>query len=397
MQQYDIIINGGGINGLTLALAINRFSQPRQLRIAIIERSPRQHHQGTGFDARSIALSVGTCRKLAKITLANQTNLWQQFQPYIEPIFNIHVSDQGHAGLVEFSAEELHLSQLGAVIELTAVGEVLTKALQQAPNIDFYCPEQITSAEFSPQQVKVCLSNSMELTCLLLVGADGSYSKTAKMAGIETSIVRDYQQTAVIANILSSEPHQGRAFERFTSQGPLALLPLQKNLLSLVWCLKEAEQILSLDEHTFLQHLQQQFGWRLGRFKQTGQRYAYPLRLSQAKRHTATRLALVGNAMQSLHPIAGQGFNLGIRDLFALAKAIADCQDIGSPTMLQAYTQTRLNDQRRTITLTDSLVTIFANDFLPLQIARNLGLGLLANSKYLRQQFVKPMLGWVSA
>lgn len=392
-SQYDIIINGGGISGLTLALAINTFSQ-RQLNIAIIERSSRQQHQGFGFDSRSIALSAGTCSKLAKIKLAGGDNLWQQVQQIAEPILRIHVSDQGHFGLVEFKAEELGLTQLGSVVGLQEIGEILSTAITQAPNIDFYCPYQLEGVEFEREKVTICLDNGDKLTALLLVAADGGQSKLAELAGIQTSVLCDYQQTAIIANVISTQPHQGRAFERFTSQGPLALLPLQENLLSLVWCVKNPSSLLELNEQDFLYHLQQQFGWRLGRFKQAGQRYAYPLRLQRAQRHTATRLALVGNAAQSLHPIAGQGFNLGIRDLFALAQTIAHQEQLGSPTMLQAYEQARGIDQQNTIQLTNTLVHIFANDLLPLQIGRNMGLGLLANSHFLRQQFVKPTLGW---
>lgn len=395
-KQYDIIINGGGINGITLALAIQSASKNR-LKIAVVERFPLQTHQVGGFDARSIALSDGTCRKLAQISLSNGVNLWQHIKPIIEPIKHIHVSDQGHSGLVEFTATQFHLSQLGCVVELQTIGQMLYQLLAQFPDITLYCPQQIEHIQQTAERVVVQLDNQQKLTALLLVAADGTNSPIATQCGINTQITHDYQQTAIIANVQTSELHRGRAFERFTKNGPLALLPMRNNLLSLVWCVRtiEIERLMSLSDSAFLAQLQQTFGWRLGKFVQMGKRVAYPLRLQQAEKLFSHRLVLIGNAAQTLHPIAGQGFNLGIRDVMTLAEQIAQTAQIGSMQMLNAYAEQRAIDRQKTIALTDNLVSIFANDLLPLQVGRNVALLALSHSTQLKRQFARRTLGWV--
>ena len=233
----------------------------------------------------------------------------------------------------------------------------------------------------------------------MLIGADGTKSEVASAVNISQEMLHDYGQTAIIANVQTQQPHQNRAFERFTTEGPLALLPMKDNLISLVWCVRHADELLQADESTFLTRLQQQFGWRLGRFQRCGQRFAYPLTLSRAAQHVQARTVLIGNAAQTLHPIAGQGFNLGIRDVMTLANILSYAylqqQEIGDDALLQQYENKRKADQKQMIQLTDGLLTIFANNLLPLQIGRNLGLMALAQSSMLRQYFAKPTLGWI--
>ncbi|MDO5652201.1 MAG: 2-octaprenyl-6-methoxyphenyl hydroxylase, partial [Moraxella sp.] len=400
-QQYDVVIVGGAMSGCCLALALTQALP--QLRLAIIEKNPPQaanpRQQKCGFDARSIALSHGSCHKLHQIRLDCNTTLWQKIAPLAEDIQQIHISDCGHSGLVELLAQELNLSRLGAVVELSAVGGVLLKAIAQQPNIDYLAPRTVTQIERATEKVALQLSNQQRLETALLIAADGTQSAVAKQCGIQYQILNDYQQSAVIANVKTAQAHHGRAFERFTAQGPLALLPLKNNLLSLVWCVKQADELIALDDQAFLHRLQQQFGWRLGRFEQIGKRLAYPLALQQADSAIHHRLALIGNAAQTLHPIAGQGFNLGLRDVAELAKVLVEAhqqgQDLGESAVLQSYQQQRQADQHNIIHLTDGLVTTFANDLLPMQIGRNLGLLGLAHSRALRQQFIKPTLGWV--
>ena len=397
-MNYDIVIVGGAMTGTTLALALSAFTNGK-MKIAVLERQPAKQHQQSGFDARCIALSDGSCQKFARIILPNGQNLWQKIQPFSTHIEQIHVSDKGHSGIVEFSAREFHLQQLGAVIELQQAGQILLQAVEQSDNIDYLCPVEIAHIERSQDGVKISLKNDRTLTAQLLIGADGTKSEVASAVNISQEMLHDYGQTAIIANVQTQQPHQNRAFERFTTEGPLALLPMKDNLMSLVWCVRYADELLQTDENAFLTRLQQQFGWRLGRFQRCGQRFAYPLTLSRAAQHVQARTVLIGNAAQTLHPIAGQGFNLGIRDVMTLANILSYAylqqQEIGDDALLQQYENKRKEDQKQMIQLTDGLLTIFANNLLPLQIGRNLGLMALAQSSMLRQYFAKPTLGWI--
>ncbi|MFD0966240.1 2-octaprenyl-6-methoxyphenyl hydroxylase [Seminibacterium arietis] len=397
-MQYDVIIVGGAMAGATLALALSSKTNGK-IKIAVLEKkSPKKHVQG-GFDARCIALSDGSCRYFNEIILPQKCNLWQLLSPVAEPIHHIHVSDKGHFGIVKFDATEFHLNQLGAVIELSEVGDILLAAISKYSNIDYIAPVDVEQIHFTEHNVKIDIKNDRTLQAKLLVGADGNYSTVGNAAGISTEIVQQYQQTAIITNISTQKSHQNCAFERFTTEGPLALLPMKNNLMSLVWCVKDHSQLMNLNETDFLAILQQHFGWRVGKLQKCGQRFAYPLNLYRTQKHIAHRVALVGNAAQTLHPIAGQGFNLGIRDVMALADTISQqflCQqDIGDYQTLQKYEQLRLADQQRIMSLTNSLVSIFANDLLPFQIGRNLGLMALSQLPLLKQYLAKPMLGWL--
>ena len=397
-MNYDIVIVGGAMTGTTLALALSAFTNGK-MKIAVLERQLVKQHRQSGFDARCIALSDGSCQKFARIILPDGQNLWQKIQPFSTHIEQIHVSDKGHSGIVEFSAREFHLQQLGAVIELQQAGQIMLQAVEQSDNIDYLCPVEIAHIERSQDGVKISLKNDRTLTAQLLIGADGTKSEVASAVNISQEMLHDYGQTAIITNVQTQQPHQNRAFERFTTEGPLALLPMKDNLMSLVWCVRHADELLQADENSFLTRLQQQFGWRLGRFQRCGQRFAYPLTLSCAPQHIQARTVLIGNAAQTLHPIAGQGFNLGIRDVMTLANILSYAylqqQEIGYDALLQQYENKRKADQKQMIQLTDGLLTIFANNLLPLQIGRNLGLMALAQSSMLRQHFAKPTLGWI--
>ena len=397
-MNYDIVIVGGAMTGTTLALALSAFTNGK-MKIAVLERQPAKQHQQSGFDARCIALSDGSCQKFSRIILPDGQNLWQKIQPFSTHIEQIHVSDKGHSGIVEFSAREFHLQQLGAVIELQQVGQILLQAVEQSDNIDYLCPVEIAHIERSQDGVKISLKNDRTLTAQLFIGADGTKSEVASAVNISQEMLHDYGQTAIIANVQTQQPHQNRAFERFTTEGPLALLPMKDNLMSLVWCVRHADELLHAGENAFLTRLQQQFGWRLGCFQRCGQRFAYPLTLSRAAQHVQARTVLIGNAAQTLHPIAGQGFNLGIRDVMTLANILSYAylqqQEIGDDALLQQYENKRKADQKQMIQLTDGLLTIFANNLLPLQIGRNLGLMALAQSSMLREYFAKPTLGWI--
>lgn len=390
----SVIIAGGGMTGATLALALSHLTQG-SLPVTLIEAIAPGERAHPGYDGRAIALAAGTCQQLAAI------NLWPALADCATPITHVHVSDRGHAGFVNIDAADYEVKALGNVVELHEVGNRLYQRLRQAPGVTLRCPEQVSRIEQHQDHVSVTLGSGEQLQGSLLVAADGSHSRTAAACGVQWQR-EDYQQIAVIANVTTQIAPQGRAFERFTEHGPLALLPMSHGRSSLVWCHPPMakSRIDSWSDAEFLAELQQAFGWRLGRFTQVGQRTSYPLALQSASRTVAHRLALVGNAAQTLHPIAGQGFNLGIRDVMSLAETLAVAQrqqeDPGSFAVLQRYHQRREPDRAATIGVTDGLVRLFANRYLPLAIGRNLGLMTMDNLPWLRNRLAERTLGWVT-
>ncbi|QDX31462.1 2-octaprenyl-6-methoxyphenyl hydroxylase [Dickeya poaceiphila] len=388
-----VMIVGGGMAGATLALAISHLSNGR-VPVDLVEARSPQEHQHPGFDARAIALAQGTCMQLDAI------GVWQTFAPVATPITSVHVSDRGHAGRVRLQASDYRVPALGHVVELHDVGKRLFSLLQQAPGVRLHCPATVVSMQREESSASLQLDNGTLLSGQLLVAADGSHSRLAQYAGIQRQHA-PYEQVAVIANVTTAQAHQGRAYERFTEHGPLALLPMSKGRSSLVWChpLSQQAEVDSWSDTQFRQQLQRAFGWRLGAITQVGERHSYPLALSTASRHISHRLALAGNAAQTLHPIAGQGFNLGLRDVMTLAEtvvaAVEQQEDPGSQMVLQRYQRRRQPDQHTTVTLTDGLVRVFSNRLFPMEVGRNLGLMAMNGLPLLRDVLARRTLGWV--
>lgn len=389
VTHYDIVIAGGAMAGATLALALERLSSGT-VSVAVIEPFPAVDDAHPGFDARSIALSYGS------VQILKQLALWPSLLTEATAIDTIHVSDRGHAGMTDISREEYGVEALGYVVELAKVGQVYHQALQQASGIDFLCPERVTQIERTRENNLIHLVSGRKISCDLLVAADGAVSTCCQLMGLESREV-DFGQVAVIANVQMREPHQGRAFERFTTSGPVALLPMSDNRMSLVWCLKpkDAERVMALPEHTFNAELQQAFGWRLGAVTRSGARASYPLVLREKERITSHRFVSVGNAAQALHPIAGQGFNLGIRDVISLAETVLGFDDKGCHAALSAYQQRREPDRRTTIELTAGMVHLFSNQWLPLVAGRNLSLAAMDNVPLLKTPLLQRTMGLV--
>ncbi|NHB90947.1 2-octaprenyl-6-methoxyphenyl hydroxylase [Photorhabdus cinerea] len=389
----NVIIVGGGMTGATLALAISSLSKG-QIHVSLIEAAePEQKHPG--FDARAIALAYGTCQRLQQI------GVWSALEDYVIPITHVHVSDRGHAGLVNLSAKDYNIPALGNVIELYDAGQCLFGLLKNSLGVTLYCPSKVLAVERTTSSVIVTLDNGEQLRGELLVAADGSHSAIGHSCHIQRQQHR-YEQVAVITNVLTSEHPQGRAFERFTEYGPLALLPMSGGRSSLVWChrLEQQKEIAAWNNEQFLRQLQRAFGWRLGKILAVGQRHSYSLTLSTANQQVSHRLALVGNAAQTLHPIAGQGFNLGMRDVMTLAQIVSQAfavgQDIGTYSVLANYQQQRVSDRENTIGMTDGLIRIFANRYLPLIAGRNLGLMAMEKFSPVRDMLARQTLGLVT-
>lgn len=389
-----MIIVGGGMTGATLALAISQLTRG-QLPVHLVEAVAPQGADHPGFDARAIALAQGTCQQLSRI------GLWQAIADCATAIRTVHVSDRGHAGFVTLDAQDYRIDALGNVVELHDVGLRLFRLLQDAPGVTLHCPARVASMKRSEDAVSVTLENGTVIEGQLLVAADGSRSALGTQCGVEWR-QQPYSQVAVIANVSTAGAHDGRAFERFTEYGPLAMLPMSNGRCSLVWChpQEKAEEVKSWSDERFCRELQKAFGWRLGRITHAGKRSVYPLSLTIASHSISHRVALVGNAAQTLHPIAGQGFNLGLRDVMSLAESLAQAwgegKDCGAYSVLSHYQKRRQADKEATIGVTDGLVHLFANRWAPLVAGRNVGLMAMELFIPARDVLAQRTLGWVA-
>lgn len=370
--SYDIVIVGGGMVGTSLALAL----APLGLRVAVVEAVARKETQQPSFDERSTALSRSTQRMLEAM------GLWDAVVAASTPISNIHVSDKGRFGFSHIDAAEQGVEALGYVVINRVLGDVLQSNLDAAENVDVLCPARIESIALGPDQAVATLrSDDSEetLTCKLLVAADGANSAVRDMMGISVQ-KREYGQSAVVGNLLPEKPIDNRAFERFTAQGPLAILPIADDRAGFVWAIDEheAERVMALSDNEFLAEMQEEFGYRLGEFSRVGKRACYPLVLSKAVRLTATRSVLIGNSAHGLHPVSAQGFNLGMRDVAALCDCIADAMskktDLGNTALLDRYAAWRRSDQKKLVHFTDNLVRLFGSSRPGLRTLRNIGM-----------------------
>lgn len=399
--EFDITIIGGGMVGTSLA-SLLAASQP-QLRIALIESQPfaqaDEAHFQPSFDARSTALSYGTAAILREL------GLWHLLQQHITPIAQVHVSDRGHflGGVID--AKENNLDAVGYVVENAWLGKVLLGHVQAQNNIQCFASSTVTA--LSPQQGCALLSVHTDAQTVLIqtslaVIADGGDSPLRKALGIGTQ-VRDYGQTAIITNVEFSAVHGGVAFERFTDQGPIALLPLGESVAAqqaaLVWTLPtgQADAMVAASDGVFLSHLQMRFGFRVGHFTRVAKRFAYPLQLVLAEEQIRSHVVLLGNAAHFLHPVAGQGFNLALRDCACLVEtlrfAIANGQRLGELSVLQSYLDAQMRDQQLTIGFSDKLVRVFSSNQLPLIALRHLGLLSLESLPFIKDQFVAQTMG----
>ncbi len=375
-ENYDVLIVGGGMVGATMAYALS----PLPLRIGVIEAVPFKSERQPSYDDRAIALAHGSAKVFEAV------GLWPLLADKVSPIKRIHVSDRGHFGVARINSVTEGVDALGYVIESRLIGSVLADELPKLGNVEVICPATvlgITLTDIGAQLSIDCDGVMRELSAKLVIAADGGNSAVRNLLNIPTRRW-DYGQSAIIANITPERYHQGVAYERFTDSGPVAMLPNGSEddpaRCSLVWSVRreDEQRVLSLSDDEFLSELQTRFGYRLGELRKVGQRNSYPLRLVRAKEHVRPRLALIGNAAHTLHPIAGQGFNLGLRDIAALAQVVAEAHsaglDISAMPVLQQYAEWRRWDHRKVIGFTDTLARLFSNPLVPVALARNAGL-----------------------
>ena len=426
--SYDIVIVGGGMVGISLALLLNRevnrevnresnreasldASTQKPWKILLVEaqtiiNEPQScvysfspYH--SNFDARSTVLSWSSR------TIYESIGIWPELKKHLSAIAQIHVSDRGHMGLTRINAEEADVDALGYVVENQWLGSVLLKQLEQTDvevldnaKVETIAPLadgmrlEIVTADNPPQTIH----------SKLVVIADGAGSATAQKLGIQSQSTA-YGQTGIIANISLEKPHHGVAYERFTEQGPMALLPLTdfkgRPRSALVWTQPSdvAESLMAADEQSFLDQLQECFGYRLGRFEQAGERACYPLALTTADEQVRRHLVVMGNAAHSLHPVAGQGFNLSLRDAATLTDTLAatlsgaESQHIGDLGLLQDYQQRQSVDQRNTVLFSDSLPKLFGLSSSIVALGRNSGLLVMDVVPSLRSRFARFGMG----
>jgi 2-octaprenyl-6-methoxyphenol hydroxylase len=378
-QDYDIVIVGAGMVGASLACALANSSY----RIALLETKPFGRSEQPSYDERSVALAYGSKNILSAL------NLWPCIENCATPIRAIHVSQRGSFGVVRLSCTDADVDALGYVVANHALGRCFYQTLAGGTHLTVITPARLEDLSVGSTGVRLSVTGlpeqtgqrTGELTTRLVVAADGSASRVRDLVGIKIRRA-EYGQTAIVTTVTPERAHQGIAYERFTDTGPLALLPMDGGRCSVVWVTldHDLDTIINLDDARFLNRLQERFGYRLGRFKNVASRHVYPLSLITARDVAASRVVLLGNAAHSLHPVAGQGFNLALRDVAVLAELLcaptAEEQDPGGEKILNQFARWREVDLIKTIRFTDTLARIFTN---PLGlIARPRGLGLLA-------------------
>lgn len=388
MDQYDLVIVGGGLVGGSLACAVRGAG----LRVCVVEAVPPASADQPSYDERAIALSWGSRLILEGI------GLWPDIAPGAEPLRHIHISDRGHFGFSRLDCRDAGVDALGYVAPARLMGCAIHDGLS---GVELLCPARLVGFHVHPDWADlevVCGGESRLIRTRLLVAADGGNSAIRRRLGFSIR-ERGYGHDALITTVTPDRPRPETAFERFTETGPLALLPMTQGRYSVVWTARETEtaDLLALSDEAFLERLQARFGYRLGRFSHLGRRIAYPLKLLLTRDPVRPRLVLIGNAAHTLHPVAGQGFNLGLRDVAALAQVVSDAVraggDPGGSLTLDAYRRLRGNDQASVAAATDALARLFVNPWLPLRLGRDLGMLGLDLAPGLRHLVAKRFMG----
>ena len=374
-SNYDIAIIGGGLIGLCAALAL----QSEKQRVAVIEATALHQPESDGLNARSIALAYSS------IQVFKALNAWKSIKRQAAPIQSIHVSSQGRWGVTRLSAQALGLEAMGYVVENRVLAASLLERVEACDNITLLTEARFESIETGgPTHIRYKQADqSRQLIARMAIIADGANSKARDMLGVTHKTV-DYGQSAIITNLAFQKPAQGMAFERFTEQGPLAVLPLGGNQYACVWTRRRetAEQLMQLAEVDFIADLQACFGYRMGFIEAVGHRFAFELHRTETSELVRHRCVVMGNAANALHPVAGQGFNLALRDIAELHEilantAVSDLNESELAQLLNRYQDNRKYEQSKVINLGDGLVTLFSNRLPILNHLRAGGLAAL--------------------
>ncbi len=389
-MKVDVLIVGGGLVGNALAIALANT----ELTVALVEAKAIDERVGAHLDARSIALSLSSSRIL------NGLKLWSDLAEDASPIKSIHVSEKGQFQATRLSACDHHLDEFGHVVEIHHLNRVLQKHLLKAQStLNYFCPASLKALTKTTEGVTATVmldsDEDVHIEASVLVAADGANSMVRKLLNI-THTQKAYHQSAIVCNVALKRSHHDRAYERFTKTGLMAMLPMRQHRQALVWAMPETEAktTLELDKKHFLENLQQAFGYRLGRFCDVGKPGMFPLSLNTMDKSVYERVVFVGNAQHSLHPIAGQGLNLGLRDVAMLAQCLNAMSVEGVDKTLQDYETLRQQDIHQTTRLTHQLVKVFSSPLWGLSLVKHLGLFSFETIPVLKDALVTQAMGF---
>ncbi|EDP62825.1 2-polyprenyl-6-methoxyphenol hydroxylase [alpha proteobacterium BAL199] len=388
MERTDAVVAGAGLSGLSATLALAEAG----LTVTMVDRTdPRAAVAGKG-DVRTTAISLSSRRLLETL------DAWTAVADRAEPILDIRVSDAESPIHLHFDHRVVGDQPMGHIVVNDDLKSSLLDRLEGHPNVTIADPGMIESLEVSGAGAALFLADGRRLEGSLVIAADGRESAVRRLVGLRTTRL-PYCQSSIIDTIGHDEPHHGLAHERFLPGGPLALLPLSGNRSALVWTERKAvaERIAKLDDASFSAALLERFGASLGGLRPLGPRRLYPLEMVTAESFIADRVALVGDAVHAIHPVAGQGFNLGLRDVAALAEVLADAirvgLDPGAPTVLRDYQRRRRFDSVSLTASTDGLVRLFSNDIAPVRAVRDLGLGMVQRIPAFKRVAIRHAMG----
>lgn len=384
MSDFDVVFAGGGLVGAAAAIGLARAGW----RVALIEASARSADHQPSYDDRTLVINAASLNILQSLGLLPDSLTRT-------PVRRIRITRAGGFGLLELCAADYQRDQFGAVIVARELGNVMLAALKEQPGITEICPNRLETFRVETDQVHIRLGDGQQLRSRLLIGSDGTRSMVRQIAGI-ASEHHAYGQSALIFNLRAPQAASDTAWERFTPQGPLALLPQPEGRLGVVWIDRSdaVDSAMDWDDAELIRHLGRRIGAGLGPFSRPGRRARYPLVLQRTQRPIAERVVLIGNAANSVHPVSAQGFNLGLRDVAALVEILEQQDDPGSPAALEAYVQTRAADQDATVRYTDTLARAFTNPSLLARVGTGLGLAAHAVVPGLRRRLVHAAMGF---
>ena len=392
-KTYDVIIAGGGFVGMSLALALGGAA-PKGFRVALVDAEPAESAKR---DARASALSA------ASKGLLSVLGIWPALAGNAEAITNIEITDSSldarrRPHLLGFD-DDLKPGESGAyMVENEDLIRGLRSAVLSAPAIEMLAPDSVTSFAATPFSIQAELASGGRLGAKLLIAADGKRSRLRERAGIKC-VGWSYPQLGIVTTVAHAKPHHGKAVQHFLPGGPFAMLPLKNNRCSIVWTEDKVtgEAIMASDELAFLAELSKRFGTMLGNIALAGPRQSFPLDFQVARSFVGERLALVGDAAHAVHPLAGQGLNIGLRDVAALTEIVVEGarlgMDVGANSLLERYERWRRFDSAFSATVMDGLNRLFSNDNAPLRALRDIGLGIVDNAPWLKRALVREAAG----
>ncbi|MFP4276550.1 MAG: FAD-dependent monooxygenase [Wenzhouxiangella sp.] len=384
MSDYDVVLAGGGLVGAALAVGLAQAGR----RVAVIEAAARSADHQPSYDDRTLVVNAASLNILAGLGLLPDALTRM-------PVREIRITRAGGFGCLRLRASDYRCDLFGAVIVARELGNVMLSALAENSAITQLCPARLETFTVDADQVQVRLGSGERLTTRLLIGADGTRSMVRQIAGIQSER-HDYGQSAMIFNVRPGQAPAATAWERFTPQGPLALLPQPQGRLGTVWIDRSAaiDEAMTWDDQILIQRLEERFGSSLGGFSRPGKRARYPLLRLRTEQPAGERVALVGNAANSVHPVSAQGFNLGLRDVAAMIETLARHDDPGCQAALAEYVDARREDQAATVRYTDTLARAFTNPALLARFGAGLGLAAHAAVPGLSRRLVRAAMGF---